>query len=113
MKRLIVTTLIAALGLVAACGSTFVVSKDGKGYYLGSGSTSAYTLLCETGDLKKVLTDTRLAQGMKDDLYGANCSGERSKEKVKRIYASLSPEQRKDLRLAFKKNGYEVNAMLC
>jgi DNA-directed RNA polymerase subunit F len=50
---------------------------------------------------------------MRNDLNRSSCSAERSEERVKRLYVSLMPEQRKDLRIAFKKNGYEINAMLC
>lgn len=113
MKRLMGFVMTTALGFTAACGSTFVVSKDGKGYYLGSGSKSAFSMLCESGDLAKVLADTRLSREMQTDLNRSTCSAGRSKERVKQLYASLTPEQRKDLRLAFKKNGYEINAMLC
>ena len=97
----------------AACSSTFLVSKDGKGYFLGSKTNEIYKMLCESGDLKKVLSDTRLDEGLKDDLYKYNCSPERSKEKVKQIYTSMTPEQRKDLRTAFTKNGYDINYMPC
>jgi DNA-directed RNA polymerase subunit F len=57
--------------------------------------------------------DTLLSPEMRNDLNRSSCSAERSEERVKRLYASLMPEQRKDLRIAFKKNGYEINAMLC
>lgn len=101
--------IIAALG----CSSTFLVSKDGKGYFLGSRSDAIYRMLCESGDLKKVLSDTKLAQELKDDLYRYSCSMERSGDKIKKIYAAMSVEQRKDLRGAFTKNGYDINYLPC
>lgn len=115
MKRLIggTATFLAAF-ILGACASTFVASKDGKGYYLGSGSNAAYTMFCESGDLKKILGDaSAIGQAMKEDLYRYNCGPERSHEKVKQLYAAMTAEQRKDLRLAFKRNGYDINIMRC
>jgi hypothetical protein len=108
------TLLLLTLLIPAGCASTFVASKDGKGYYLGSSSGAAYTLFCESGDLRRILNSaTKLRQEMKDDLYSSNCGTERSNEQVQRIYATMTSEQRKDLRLAFKQNGYDINIMRC
>ena len=105
---------IAALALVgSACTSTFLMSRNGHGYFLGSASSSVYAMLCESGDLKKVLADTKLSPAMQGDLYTYNCSPERSGKMVREIYAAMSPEQRKDLRLAFKHNGYDINYLPC
>ncbi len=98
---------------LGACASTFVATKDGKGYYLGSSSNAAYKLFCESGDLQKVLAATQLSSETKDKLYSSNCGPERSKERVKQIYASITPAQRKDLRLAFRNNGYDINYLPC
>ena len=95
--------------LTGACTDTFLVYKQGKGYFLGSNSSGKYTLLCKSGDMEKVLADTHLSKEMKDNLYKYNCSSERSGEKITEIYASMTPEQRKDIRTAFIKNGYEIN----
>jgi hypothetical protein len=99
--------------LTAACASTFLVSKDGKGYYLGSESSAAYKMFCESGDLKKILAGTQLPSEMKAELFQYNCGGIRSKEKVRQLYTSMTPLQRKDLRSAFKKNGYDINYLPC
>ena len=104
--------LVAAL-FVSGCASTFVASKDGKGYYLGNGSDAAYRLFCETGDLKKILLDSQLPQEMQNDLYNSNCGTDRSRDKVKQVYASMTPIQRKSLRVAFKHSGYDINIMRC
>lgn len=115
MKRILLAMMVMATALsIGGCASTFVAVKDGKGYYLGSGSNAAYKMFCESGDLKKILSGTTtLAETMKHDLYRYNCDAERSNEKIKQVYASMSPDQRKDLRRSFKNNGYEINAMRC
>jgi hypothetical protein len=116
MKKglLAITMLMAVSFFFQACASTFTAYKDGHGYFVGNGSDSAYKLFCESGDLKKILTDTtKLGQDMTDNLYRYICGIERSREKVKLVYATMTPEQRKDLRLAFKHNGYEINYLHC
>jgi hexokinase len=113
MKGLLTMLITAMALLAAACGSTFVASKDGRGYYLGSGSNAAYKMFCESGDLKKILSETQLPQEMKDSMFEYNCGTGQSKEKVKQLFASMTPEQRKDLRTAFRKNGYDINYIPC
>lgn len=110
------TWLLLIAGLVffaGGCGSTFMMVKNGTGYMLGSESNEVYHMLCESGDLKKILSDAELRREAKDDLYKYNCSSERSRDKVKQVYAAMVPTERKALRLAFKSNGYEINAMHC
>ena len=98
---------------ISACTSTFVASKDGKGYHMGSSSDAAYGMFCDSGDLKRILATTTFSQELKDNLFQNNCGSNRSREKVKQLFASMSPEQRKELRISFKNNGYEVNIMRC
>jgi len=111
-KLFMIGTMVLALG-VTACTSTFLVQKDGRGYFVGSNSDAIHKMLCESGDLVKVLSDTKLPQDMRDELYKYNCSLERSGAKVKEIYTAMSPDQRKDLRTAFRHNGFEINHMHC
>ncbi len=112
MKKYFLVIVAAAI-IAGGCSSTFLVSKDGKGYFFGSKSEAIYRMLCESGDLSKVLADVNLPKEMKDDLYRYNCSSERSGEKVKQIFASMNHDQRKDLRAAFKNNGYDINYLPC
>lgn len=104
---------LAATVITGGCSSTFLVSKDGKGYFFGSRSEAIYKMLCESGDLAKVLKETGLPKEMKEALYRYNCTAERSGEKVKEIYAAMTHDQRKDLRNAFKGNGYDINYLPC
>lgn len=110
MKRVIVGFMIL---LITGCSSTFLISKDGKGYFFGSKSDAIYRMICDSGDLKKILRDvTLIPQSTRDLIYQSNCI-ERSGEKVQEIYTSLTPEERKDLRRAFKLNGYDINYLPC
>lgn len=109
MKKIFVVLAV----LLCACTSTFNVQKNGNAYFFGSKEEGFYKMFCESGDLSKILEATSLPREVKEPLYKWNCAPERSVEMVKKIYVSLTPEQRKDLRLAFKKYGYEINAMRC
>ncbi len=113
MRRWLSAGVAAAAVFTGACSSTFLVSKDGRGYFIGNDSKAVYKMLCESGDLGKILSDTQLPQDMRGNLYKYNCSPERSGEKVKEIYASMTPGQRKDLRMAFRHNGYDINYLPC
>ncbi len=110
MKTWFFITIAGMALLTGACSSEFLVYKDGRGYFLGSNSKAKYEMLCASGDLEKVLAATmHLSKEMKDALYKYNCSDERSGDKIKQLYASMTVEQRKDIKSAFRKNGYEIN----
>ncbi len=102
---------IAGMVLVAsACAPMFMVGKDGTAGFLGSSAKPMYEMLCTSGDMEKVVASTHLDKEMKDQLYQYTCSKDRSRDKLKKLYASMTSEQRKDLRTAFKKNGYSINS---
>lgn len=106
---------IAGMVLVTgACTPMIMIGKGEKrGAFLGSSSKTMYEMLCASGDLAKVLAATHLSKEMKDEFYQYNCSAERSSEKLKQLYASMTSEQRKEIRTAFKANGYSVNGGTC
>ncbi len=113
MKTWLFISIVGMALVAAACTSTFLVYKNGKAYFLGSNSKAKYTMLCASGDLEKVLAATHLSKDMKDALYKYNCSAERSGDKIKQVYASMTIEQRKDIKNAFKSNGYDINYIEC
>jgi len=73
MKTCFFMSIAAMVLLTSACSSTFLVYKDGKGCFLGSGSNAKYNMLCASGDLEKVLAATQLSNQLKDSLYKYNC----------------------------------------
>lgn len=113
MRYIFIPGAIAIVLFITGCSTTFRISKEGRGYMWGSDSKAIYAMLCESGDLKKILADAALTREVKDDLYRYNCTPERSGAKVKEIYAAMTPDERKSLRTAFKRNGYDINAMTC
>jgi len=110
--RLFISMVVLAFG-IGACTDTFMVYKDGYGYFVGSNSNAKYDMLCTSGDMEKVLATSHLSKETKDDLFKYSCSKERSGEKVKQIYASMTVDERKDIKRAFRTNGYEINYMAC
>lgn len=94
--------------LIGGCAGTFLVSKDCKSYFFGSGEEGLYRMLCETGDLRTILADTGLPDDLKERFYAAQCV-DRSYDAVKALYATLAPEQRRLLKFSFQKRGYEIN----
>ena len=99
--------------VTGACTDTFLMGKGRTGYFFGTNNNAKYSMLCTSGDLEKVLLVSHLSQERKDTIYKYNCSAERSGAKVKQLYASMTVEERKDIKNAFRKNGYEINHILC
>ncbi len=110
MRTLFLMGIAGIVMITVACTPMFMVGKNGRGGLLGSSSKNMYEMLCVSGDLEKVLAATHLSKAMKVAFYQYNCSAERSRDKFKKLYASMTSEQRKDLRTAFKANGYSVNS---
>ena len=95
--------------LSTGCTATFLVGKDGQGFFLGSGAEPLYAWLCPTGDAAKVLAAADLPETMHDALYSALCSSQRSGNTVTGIYRSLPADQQTSLKRAFNRHGYDIN----
>lgn len=93
--------------LAVSCSSTLQASKAGRAFTLGSGT--GYEALCASGDLQRVLLDSALAPELKADLTQYLCSGERSPEKARHLYSSMTDGQQKDLLRSFKRQGYDLS----
>ncbi len=113
MRTWLLTGIIGIVCLTGACGYTFTMTKNGLGAHFHSNSQAKYDMLCASGDLKKVLASIQLSREMKDSLYKYNCTDERSREKVLQIYASMTVQERQDIKKAFRKEGYIINYRPC
>lgn len=110
--RLLVTAML--LTPLVGCGpTTFIISKDNRAYYLGRKSDSLYEMLCKSGDLEKILSDTSMPEDLKKELYRFTCTEERSKEKVVALYNFLTPEEKEDFKSIFRRHGYTINYVPC
>lgn len=112
-KSVLLSGLLPVLFL-AACGpSTFIVTKDGYAGYFGRDQAFLRTLLCVRGDLEAVLASAVLPEEIKSDFRRYVCSEERSYDKVLSLYLFLTPDEKKSLKSAFEKQGYEINNVHC
>jgi hypothetical protein len=109
MRTGLLITIVSVVLVTAACSSTFVISKQGEVYSMGSDSNARYEALCASGEMDKVLAASELSKEIKDSINKSICSEERSSEKFKQLYASMTGEQKKDLKSAFRSNGYSIN----
>ncbi len=111
--RLIIFTTVLLL-VLAGCGKyNFIINKDDKGYYFGSESKILHKMLCQSGDMDRVLRTTHFPEEIEKDLYKYACSEERSRKKAKSIYLFLSPEEQEELKDAFRGEGYIINYISC
>jgi hypothetical protein len=108
-----VAGLVAAALLAGCAPTTFIISKDGRAYYLGRKSQVLHAMLCTSGDLKRVLDETSIPEDLKKEFYRYNCTEEHSKEKVVSLYLFLSPEEKEELKSAFRRYGYTINYVPC
>ena len=69
-------------------------------------------MLCQSGDLKQILDDTKLLDNTKTAIYKYNCVTP-STDKLREVIAAMVPEQRRDLRLSFQLHGYDINRINC
>ena len=109
MKILMITIAVMVF-ITSACSDTFLVGRYEHNYFWGNTSDAMYEMLCPSGALKKVLSDTRLSQAEQESLYAYNCI-ERSSDKIRRSYASMTELERNDIKNAFKKNNFAINVM--
>ena len=100
--------------LVAGCSpSTFLINKAGTSSYFGNNSPFLHKMLCTRNELRLILADADLPREMQSDFYRYTCSEERSYDKVISLYLVLTPVEKKQLKRAFEKHGYEVNRLHC
>ena len=105
--------LLAVLFFAGCATTTFIVSKDGRAYYLGTKSNALYNMLCRSGDLEHALAETSVPDDLKKDFYRYNCSEERSREKVISLYTFFTPVEKEELKSAFRRHGYDINYVPC
>jgi len=91
MTKIITIQALAAIMLtvfLVGCDSTtFIISKNSKAYYFGRDSKVLRAMLCDSGELKEILSETTIDEDIRNELYRYNCTDEHSKEKVVSIYS--------------------------
>jgi hypothetical protein len=108
-----VFALIVLISLTSCKATTFIISKDGKAYYLGRDSRLLREMLCKDGELASVLSDTKIDPEIQKQILRYHCTEEHSKEKIVSLYQFLSPEEREELKNSFRNHGYTINHVPC
>lgn len=115
MRKTVRATVALLLAIfIAGCSSaTFIISKNNKAYYFGRDSKVLHAMLCDSGELKEILSETTIEEDIRHELYRYNCTDEHSTEKVISIYTFLTPEEKKQLQNAFRDHDYRINYVPC
>lgn len=109
----ILTALMLTIFFTGCSSTTFIISKNSKAYYFGRDSKVLRAMLCDSGELKEILSETTIEEDIRNELYRYNCTDEHSKEKVVSIYLFLSPEEKEQLKRAFRNHDYTINYVPC
>jgi hypothetical protein len=100
--------------LFAGCGpTTFLIGKAGSYTNFGRDKPFFRKMLCERGELSRILANADLPQDLENDFYRYTCTKERSYDKVVSLYLFLTPAEKTRLKNAFKRQGYQVNSLPC
>ncbi len=105
---------ITALALmVGGCGSNnFLVYKDGSNFYVTSNCAARQRLLCDSGDIGRIVAGAALPRSLQDRIREAICATGVTKADLREILAGLTDEQLSSLKQSFRANGYEINKPL-
>ena len=99
--------------LVGGCGSkNFLVYKDGSNFYLTSNCAARQRLLCDSGDIDRIVAGSALPQPLQRRIKEAICATGVTKPDMHQILAEMTDEQLSSLKQSFRGNGYEINKPL-
>lgn len=114
------------LAVLAACGGRGVYLYENRGNPYGgpdrpwliigargAGSAELEKKLCQKRELRKILSEARIPEGSKEDLFLAACGPRASAERFLEIYYGLPDQTRLRLKRTFEKHGYSLNDYGC
>ncbi|HEY6873041.1 MAG TPA: hypothetical protein VI298_09990 [Geobacteraceae bacterium] len=100
----------SALLLLGGCsGNNFLVYKQGHHFFVTSSGKELRTVLCDSGDMKRVLLDAKLAAPLSQELNDSICGQEKVRDRVLAVLEKMTPEERSRLKMAFRMNDYDIN----
>ena len=103
---------VALTMLVGGCSSNnFLVYKDAKHFYVTSTGPELKRVLCDSGDMDKIVSDSKLPDAMQKDLKDGICASNKVKERLMASHDGMTKEQRASLKGAFRSNGYDINVV--
>lgn len=105
----ILSALVVVLTAAGCSPRKFVVYKDGTSFHVTDDSARRKRLLCDSGDIDRVLADSALPVPMRDELKVCLCGGGKGRQRLEGILKGMTEGQYAALKEAFRKNGYEIN----
>jgi hypothetical protein len=112
MRGLVTAAILLSCTAMAGCGGpNFMVYKNSKHFYVTSNGQSLRTVLCDSGDMDRIARDSNLPEKLQQEIKGEICASKKVKERLLATLEGMSPEQRKDLKMAFRKNDYDINVV--
>ncbi|RII30579.1 MAG: hypothetical protein CXR30_06235 [Geobacter sp.] len=113
MRRIIsVGVLALAVSALVGCSSSnFLVYKDAKHFFVTSNGDTLKKMLCDSGDMDRIVKDSKLPEPLQKELKDEVCASKKVKERLLATLGGMTKEQRKALKLAFQLNGYDINVV--
>lgn len=114
MRWILTYTAITAVALLfGGCNSSnFMVYKDGSNFYVTSNCSERKRILCDSGDIDKIVKDSGLPHSLQKALKDTTCATSKEKETLMATLEGMTPDQITVLKDAFRRNGYEINRSL-
>jgi hypothetical protein len=83
--------------------------KDGNNFFITRECAARHQLLCDSGDIDRVVAGSGLPAPLQLQIKDAICSTDTAKNDMQDILKELSDEQLSSLKNAFGRSGYEIN----
>ena len=99
--------------MAGGCGSNnFLVYRDGSNFYVTSNCAARQRLLCDSGDIGRIVAGAELPQSLQQRIKEAICGRGVTQADMHQILAEMTVEQLSSLKQSFRDNGYEINKPL-
>ena len=111
-KRISIPTIIIIAMLTTACNtSNFLVYKNAKHFYITSNGNELKRVLCDSGDMDKIVSDSNLPYKLQRELKEGICTSHKVKEHLMAILDGMTKEQRVALKDSFRANDYDITVV--
>lgn len=114
MERILICTALMVVALMAGgCHSNnFMVYKDGSNFYITNNCPELKQILCNSGDIDRIMNDSNLPSSLQVELKDGICASGKATKHIGATLEGMTNGQISALKDAFRKNGYEINRTL-
>lgn len=107
--RIPIAALLLAIMATGCASRNFIVYKDGRSFYLASDSPDRIRILCDSGDLDRIVKDSGLPSPLGAELKERVCVLRNPRKVIMDTLDRMTKKQHAALKTAFRENGYEIN----